>query len=126
MDNTSWLQQLAVVYGSGAVSGEKRLMLRLEQRSFRWMEYLVAEISVSRDLMIDFCEGTKVVGKACLLSSDNQRFVWFEMEEGCFNEDLPSLVQVYTRQVRSSKSGFAPNENFFDAAWASLAEKDEK
>lgn len=116
MNNILPLQRFGVVYKSDVAESERRLMLRSEQESVRWMTDLVTKFSGPGDLVVKFCAGSMEVAKAWLLLSEHRRFKRCGMDEICVKEALRGLVEVYPWQELSSESNLTMNEDFCNAA----------
>lgn len=122
MKNTPRLQGFQFVYRLAVEGGGRRLTLRAEQKIVGWMMDLMAIFSRPVHLVADFGVRTLAVAILCLLLSEYRHFVGCKMDEGCVQDAVPGLVEVYARLVLSTRSDCTLNEEMCDVARVFLVE----
>lgn len=90
-----FLQQQA--FSSSSESLRKRMMLRAEQKSVELMMGQVSKICKAEDLVLDTFASSLAISKASLHLTYHRRFVSCEKDSACFQNTLPSLVEVYAK-----------------------------
>lgn len=69
-----------------------------------WIRDLAVNFRKTGDLVQNDCAGTLATAKECLLLREHHLFVVYEKNAACFQNVLPSLVQVYAKHVLSPDS----------------------
>lgn len=64
----------------------------------------------TRDLVLDTCAGAIASAMACLQLLEQRRFVRREKNTACFQDELPSLVEVVAEQVLISELDISKSE----------------
>lgn len=71
---------------------------------------IVSKFCKAEKLVPDSSSGTSVMAKTCLQLSEHWRFVRFKKYYVCFQDALPSLLEVYEMQFLSPDSTEAGSE----------------
>lgn len=123
MNKIPWLHWIEPVYCPDVAGSERRLWLRIDQKSIMWRTSWVGKFPGPGDLLENVCELTMAIKKACMLLSEHKSFVGFGKRKGCVQDTLPVLVEVYQRHELRSRTEWTANEEIYDAAQVFLVEK---
>lgn len=94
----------------------RRLKMRAEQKSVRWMMDIIARMTRPGDLVVDFTAGTFPVMKACMQLPQHRRFIGCDKDHHCVAAASPSVVFTFAKQIWNPSSDIEGNASVKEAA----------
>lgn len=104
------------LFNAAPGSSGNKVLLRPEQKSIDWMMDLVSKFTKPGELVVDNCTGTSATAKPCMLLPQHRRFVGCAKDSDCFQEVLPSVVEVFPRQIKGTNSDIEGKEEVVASA----------
>lgn len=74
------------------------------------------------ELVLDNCVGASATAKACLKLPEHRQSVGYEKDSVCFQEALPSVVEVYAKKAFSPDNDITGCEDSVDTSQVCVKE----
>ena len=116
MDNIPRVPPDETVYSSEVGDNGRRLMLRPEQKSIACLKTLVAQYCPPGGYVVDPFGGTFATAKACLSLPKHRVCITCDKDPECIEHALPSVVQVFAKQVLNANSDITQPPEIEEAA----------
>lgn len=78
--------------------------------------HLISKFCPPGGTVLDFCMGTGSTAKACLLAPKHFKFFGCEADDSCLLKSMPSILEVFARQILNDESDINESEEIHEAA----------
>lgn len=94
----------------------KRAMLKPEQRNLSWMKILAWKVTREGNMVRDFCAGSFLTAKACMLLDRHRKYVRCELDSDVLSAAKSHALPTSALQVLSPNSDIVGDDEVRAAA----------